>query len=63
MQKRHFEAIARAVSRYGTAHAQRRFMPDVMAEMIAEEIGQFNANFDAPRFIGACQPKSRENGS
>lgn len=56
MQRGHFEAVARAVARYGKAHAERRFMPDVLAEMIADEIGQFNANFDQGRFVAACQP-------
>lgn len=57
MQRRHFEAVARAVARYGKAHAERRFMPDVLAEMIADEIGQFSANFDQGRFIRACKPE------
>lgn len=56
MQRRHFEAVARAVARYGKAHAERRFMPDV----IADEIGQFNANFDQGRFVAACQPVKGE---
>lgn len=59
MQGRHFEAIARAVSQYGTAHGKRQFMPDVLAEMIVDEIRQFNARLDRDRFIAACQPKGK----
>lgn len=59
MQKLHFEAIARAVSRYGTAHGKRQFMPEVMAEMIAEEIKPLHRGmgFDQARFVEACKPK------
>lgn len=59
MQKRHFEAIARAVSRYGTTHGERQFMPEIMAEMIAEETEPFNAGYNFTRFIEACKPKSK----
>lgn len=57
MQRRHFEAIARAAARYGKYHGKRGFMPEALAEMIADEISQFNSNFDRDRFIAACQPE------
>lgn len=59
MQRKHFEAIARGVAAYGKAHSKRAFMPDVLAEHIADEIGQFNEGFNRYRFIAACAP---ENG-
>lgn len=59
MQRRHFEAVARAVRAYSKAHGSRVVMPDVLAEMIAGEVAQFNANFDRQRFIAACMPEGK----
>lgn len=56
MQYRHFGAIARAVSAYSKAHGQRVFMPEELAEYLADEISQFNENFNRQRFIDACKP-------
>jgi hypothetical protein len=59
MQRRHFEAIARGVASYSRSHGKRVIMPEVLAENLADEISQFNANFDRDRFIKACQPEGK----
>lgn len=60
MQRRHFEAVARAVRAYSKVHGQRVIMPEVLAEYIANEISQFNSYFDRDRFIAACKPEERK---
>ncbi len=59
MERRHFEAVARGVATYSKAHSQRVIMPAVLAECIADEIKQFNSNFDRARFIEACSSEGK----
>ena len=59
MTRQHFQAVADAVSRYSRAHGQRVIMPEVLAEMLADELSQFSPAFDRARFMAACQPKGK----
>lgn len=57
MQRRHFEAVARAVRDYSRDHVGEVVDPAVLAGYLASEIRQFNGDFDRDRFITACVPE------
>jgi hypothetical protein len=61
MQKRDFEAVARAVRAYSKAHGKRVIMPDVLAGYLADEISKRDTGmgFDRDRFIAACKPEGK----
>lgn len=50
MQRRHFEAVASIIKRAELGAKER----ENLAVMFANELGQYNSNFDAARFVTAC---------
>ena len=62
MTRQHFQSIADAVVWYRKGHGDAPFDPAAMAECLANEVYQYNPQFNRQRFIAACTadtPKSR----